>query len=51
MARAAEEHGDNPLFALERGEITEATSGGASSGTWTDGFDLTRLRELSSSGC
>ena len=24
MARAAEEHGDHPLFVLERGEITES---------------------------
>ena len=28
MARASEAHGDHPLFALERGEITEAEFGG-----------------------
>ena len=27
MARATEEHGDHPLFVLERGEITEAEFG------------------------
>jgi len=46
MARAAEEHGENPLFALERGEITESEFWGRVQRHVGDGFDLTRLREL-----
>jgi putative hydrolase of the HAD superfamily len=46
MARAAEEHGENPLFALERGEITESEFWGRVQGHVGGGFDLTRLREL-----
>ena len=32
MAKATQEHGDHPLFVLERGEITEAEFRAASSG-------------------
>ena len=46
MARAAEEHGENPLFALERGEITESDFWGRVQRHVGGGFDLTRLREL-----
>jgi epoxide hydrolase-like predicted phosphatase len=46
MARAAEEHGENPLFALERGEITEGEFWGRVQRHVGRGFDLTRLREL-----
>jgi epoxide hydrolase-like predicted phosphatase len=46
MARAAEEHGENPLFALERGEITESEFWGRVQRHVGGGFDLTRLREL-----
>ena len=46
MARAAEEHGENPLFALERGEITESELWGGVQRHVGGGFDLTRLREL-----
>jgi putative hydrolase of the HAD superfamily len=46
MARAAVVHGDHPLFALERGEITEAEFGGLLARELPDGFDLARMREL-----
>jgi putative hydrolase of the HAD superfamily len=46
MARAARAHGDHPLFALERGEITEAQFGGLLARELPDGFDLARMREL-----
>ena len=46
MGRAAEEHGDHPLFALERGEITEAEFGDRIQRHLDDGLDLTRLRAL-----
>jgi epoxide hydrolase-like predicted phosphatase len=46
MGRAAEEHGDHPLFMLERGEITEQEFGARISTHLHSGFDLTRLREL-----
>jgi putative hydrolase of the HAD superfamily len=46
MARAAEEHGENPLFTLERGEITEAEFWGRVQQHVGDGFDLARLRAL-----
>jgi putative hydrolase of the HAD superfamily len=46
MARAAEEHGENPLFALERGEITESEFWRRVQRHVGGGFDLTRLREL-----
>jgi putative hydrolase of the HAD superfamily len=46
MARATEEHGDHPLFQLERGEITEAEFRGRIEPHLEDGFDLTRLRTV-----
>jgi putative hydrolase of the HAD superfamily len=46
MGRAAEEHGDHPLFMLERGEISEAEFGARIERHLEDGFDLTRLRQL-----
>jgi putative hydrolase of the HAD superfamily len=46
MARAAEEHGDHPLFVLERGEITEAEFRSRIERHLEDGFDLSRLRTL-----
>ena len=46
MARAAEEHGDHPLFVLERGEITEAEFRDRIERHLEDGFDLGRLRAL-----
>jgi putative hydrolase of the HAD superfamily len=46
MARATETYGDHPLFALERGQITEAEFA-RRLGEQLDGrFDLRRLREL-----
>jgi epoxide hydrolase-like predicted phosphatase len=46
MGRAAEEHGDHPLFMLERGEITEPEFGARVSAHLNGSFDLTRLRAL-----
>jgi putative hydrolase of the HAD superfamily len=46
MARAAEEHGDHPLFQLERGEISEAEFWSRLDRHVGDGFDLDRLRAL-----
>jgi putative hydrolase of the HAD superfamily len=46
MGRAAEEHGDHPLFVLERGEITEAEFRARIEKHLEDGFDLARLRTL-----
>ena len=46
MGRAAEEHGDHPLFVLERGEITEAEFRARIEPHLEDGFDLARLRAL-----
>jgi len=46
MARAAEEHGDHPLFVLERGEITELEFRERIERHLEDGFDLRRLRTL-----
>jgi putative hydrolase of the HAD superfamily len=46
MQRAAEEHGEHPLFALERGEITEREFARRLEQQLPDGFDLTRLRQL-----
>jgi putative hydrolase of the HAD superfamily len=46
MARATEEHGDHPLFALERGEITEIEFRARIERHLEDGFDLTRLRTV-----
>jgi putative hydrolase of the HAD superfamily len=46
MGRAAEEHGDHPLFALERGEITEAEFRSRIEAHLDGGFDLARLNAL-----
>ena len=46
MGRAAEEHGDHPLFVLERGEITEAEFRARIEPHLEDGFDLARLSTL-----
>jgi putative hydrolase of the HAD superfamily len=46
MGRAAEEHGDHPLFLLERGEITEIEFRERIERHLEDGFDLSRLRTL-----
>ena len=47
MARAAEEHGDHPLFELERGEISEAEFRARIEAHLERDFDLARLIELS----
>jgi putative hydrolase of the HAD superfamily len=46
MALAAEEHGDHPLFVLERGEITEAEFRDRIERHLDAGFDLSRLNAL-----
>jgi putative hydrolase of the HAD superfamily len=46
MGLAAEEHGDHPLFVLERGEITELEFRERIERHLEDGFDLARLRSL-----
>jgi putative hydrolase of the HAD superfamily len=46
MARAAEEHGDHPLFMLERGEIAETEFWSRLDRHVGGGFDLNRLRAL-----
>ena len=46
MGRAAEEHGDHPLFMLERGEITEPEFGSRVGAHLNGSFDLARLRAL-----
>jgi putative hydrolase of the HAD superfamily len=46
MAKAAEQHGDHPLFVLERGEITEREFRERIEAHLESGFDLTRLRTL-----
>ena len=46
MARATKEHGDHPLFVLERGEITEVEFRARIERHLEDGFDLTRLRTV-----
>ncbi len=46
MGRATEEHGEHPLFVLERGEISEAEFGSRIERHLEDGFDLARLRAL-----
>ena len=46
MGLAAEEHGDHPLFVLERGEITETEFRDRIEPHLEAGFDLARLRAL-----
>lgn len=46
MAKATEEHGDHPLFVLERGEITETEFRDRIERHLEAGFDLSRLRAL-----
>jgi putative hydrolase of the HAD superfamily len=46
MARAAEAHGEHPLFALERGEISEREFADRLERELPDGFNLTRLLEI-----
>jgi epoxide hydrolase-like predicted phosphatase len=46
MARSAEEHGDHPLFMLERGEITELEFRNRVEQHLHRDFDLVRLHEL-----
>jgi putative hydrolase of the HAD superfamily len=46
MAKAAEEHGDHPLFVLERGEISEIEFRDRIEHHLEAGFDFTRLRTL-----
>jgi putative hydrolase of the HAD superfamily len=46
MARAAEEHGEHPLFVLERGEISAREFRERIEPHLSDGFDLTRLSTL-----
>ena len=46
MQRAAEAHGEPPLYTLERGDITEEEFARRLGEQLSDGFDLARLREL-----
>ena len=46
MQTATEAHGEHPLYALERGEISEREFARRLGEQLHDGFDLTRLREL-----
>ncbi len=46
LGRAAEEHGEHPLFALERGEITEVEFAARVEAHLDEGFDAIRLRTL-----
>jgi epoxide hydrolase-like predicted phosphatase len=46
MQAAADAHGEHPLFALERGEITEQEFARRLSEQLHDGFDLARLRHF-----
>jgi epoxide hydrolase-like predicted phosphatase len=46
MQRAAEAHGDHPLFALERGQISEVEFARRLEDQLDGRFDLARLREL-----
>ena len=46
MGRASEAHGEHPLFALERGEITEAQFARQLEEQLDGRFDLARLRHL-----
>ena len=46
LGRAAEEHGEHPLFALERGEISEVEFAARVRAHLEEGFDPVRLRTL-----
>jgi putative hydrolase of the HAD superfamily len=46
IQRAAEAYGEHPLYALERGEITEEEFARRLREQLEDGFDLARLRQL-----
>jgi putative hydrolase of the HAD superfamily len=46
MQAAAERYGEHPLYALERGEISEQEFARRLAEQLHDGFDLTRLRHL-----
>ena len=46
MAKAAEEHGEHPLFAFERGEISELEFGRRLGRHLAPGFDIARLRDF-----
>ena len=46
MARSTEEHGENPLFLLERGEISEAEFAARVEAHLDDAFDMARLAAL-----
>jgi putative hydrolase of the HAD superfamily len=46
MGLATEEHGEHPLFVLERGEITEVEFRARIEPHLEEGFDLTRLRTV-----
>jgi epoxide hydrolase-like predicted phosphatase len=46
MGRATEEHGEHPLFVLERGEITEGEFAARIELHLEDAFDFTRLQAL-----
>jgi putative hydrolase of the HAD superfamily len=46
MARATDEHGEHPLFVLERGAISELEFRARIEPHLEDGFDMTRLRTV-----
>jgi putative hydrolase of the HAD superfamily len=46
MQQAADAYGEHPLYALERGEISEQEFARRLAEQLHDGFDLTRLRQL-----
>jgi putative hydrolase of the HAD superfamily len=46
IQRAADAHGEHPLYALERGEISEQEFARRLGEQLHDGFDLARLRQL-----
>jgi putative hydrolase of the HAD superfamily len=46
MGRAAEAHGEHPLYALERGELSEREFADRLERELPNGFSLTRLREV-----
>jgi len=46
MGRAADAHGEHPLYALERGELSEREFADRLERELPDGFSLTRLREV-----